>query len=46
METDKTGREQKHYVMFALSPAVVSWNAVDAPDQSDRSYRVTSKAPR
>lgn len=22
--TDKTGREQKHYVMFALSPVVVS----------------------
>lgn len=40
-------REQKHYVMFALSPAAVSYKARlhYAPDQSDRSYRATSKTP-
>lgn len=45
--TDKRRREQKHYVVFALSPAAVSYNARlrYAPDQSRRSYRATSKTP-
>lgn len=47
VRTDKMQREQKHYVMSALSPAAVSYKAHlhYAPDQSDRSYRATSKTP-
>lgn len=48
MRTDKRQREEKHYVVFALSPAAVSYNARlrYAPDQRDTSYRATSKTPR